>query len=89
MENYSGSDFVNVGSGKDLSIKELALMIKEIVGFEGSVVFDTSKPDGTPRKLMDVGRINGLGWKYKIELEDGIRSVYNELIEADYFGQLV
>ena len=89
MENYSGSDFVNVGSGKDLSIKELALMIKKIVGFEGSVVFDTSKPDGTPRKLMDVGRINGLGWKYKIELEDGIRSVYNELIEADYFGQLV
>ena len=89
MENYSGSDFVNVGSGKDLSIKALALMIKEIVGFEGSVVFDTSKPDGTPRKLMDVGRINGLGWKYKIELEDGIRSVYNELIEADYFGQLV
>ena len=89
MENYSGSDFVNVGSGKDLSIKELALMIKEIVGFEGSVVFDTSKPDGTPRKLMDVGRINGLGWKYKIELEDGIRSVYNELIEVDYFGQLV
>ena len=89
MENYSDSDFVNVGSGKDLSIKELALMIKEIVGFEGSVVFDTSKPDGTPRKLMDVGRINGLGWKYKIELEDGIRSVYNELIEADYFGQLV
>ena len=89
MENYSDSDFVNVGSGKDLSIKELALMIKEIVGFGGSVVFDTSKPDGTPRKLMDVGRINGLGWKYKIELEDGIRSVYNELIEADYFGQLV
>ena len=89
MENYSGSDFVNVGSGKDLSIKELALMIKEIVGFGGSVVFDTSKPDGTPRKLMDVGRINGLGWKYKIELEDGIRSVYNELIETDYFGQLV
>ena len=89
MENYSGSDFVNVGSGKDLSIKDLALMIKEIVGFGGSVVFDTSKPDGTPRKLMDVGRINGLGWKYKIELEDGIRSVYNELIEADYFGQLV
>ena len=89
MENYSGSDFVNVGSGKDLSIKELALMIKEIVGFGGSVVFDISKPDGTPRKLMDVGRINGLGWKYKIELEDGIRSVYNELIEADYFGQLV
>ena len=89
MENYSGSDFVNVGSGKDLSIKELALMIKEIVGFEGSVVFDTSKPDGTPRKLMDVGRINGLGWKYKIELEDGIRSVYNELIDANYFGQLV
>ena len=89
MENYSGSDFVNVVSGKYLSIKELAFMIKEIVGFEGSVVFDTSKPDGTPRKLMDVGRINGLGWKYKIELEDGIRSVYNELIEADYFGQLV
>jgi len=89
MENYSGRAFVNVGSGEDLSIKELALIIKEIVGFDGELTFDTSKPDGTPRKLMDVNRINNLGWKYDIQLKDGIDRVYQELIELNHFSQLV
>ena len=78
MQNFSEPGFVNVGVGKDLSIKELALLIKEIVGFEGDLTFDTSKPDGTPRKLMDVSKLTDLGFKYQIELEDGIRSVYQE-----------
>jgi len=88
MMNYSGKDFVNIGSGEDLSIKDLALLVKNIVGFEGELTFDTSKPDGTPRKLMDVNRINNLGWKYSIDLETGIRSVYSSLIESNHFSQL-
>ena len=76
MLNYSGLQFVNIGSGKELSIKDLAMLVKEIVGFEGKIVFDSSKPDGTPRKLMDVSFINKLGWKHKIELKEGLQSVY-------------
>ena len=78
MQNYSESGLVNIGVGKDISIKELAILIKGIVGFEGKLTFDTSKPDGTPRKLMDVSKLTSLGFKYEIELEDGIRSVYEE-----------
>lgn len=88
MQNYSGREFVNVGTGEDLSIKELALTIKEIVGFQGELTFDTSKPDGTPRKLMDVSRINGLGWQHRIDLKEGITSVYRELIDSGHFAQL-
>jgi GDP-L-fucose synthase len=76
MQNFSQPGFVNIGVGKDISIKDLALLIKEIVGFTGELRFDTSKPDGTPRKLMNVSKLEGLGFKYSIELEDGIRSVY-------------
>jgi len=76
MQNYSKPGFVNIGTGKDVSIKELALLIKKIVGFEGDLTFDSSKPDGTPRKLLDVSKLNSLGFRYSIELEDGIRSVY-------------
>ncbi|TXC85051.1 GDP-L-fucose synthase [Luteibaculum oceani] len=78
MDNYNDSQFLNVGVGEDLSILELAELIKDIVGFEGEIVHDTSKPDGTPRKLMDVTRINNLGWKAKISLQEGIKSVYEE-----------
>lgn len=78
MQNYSDSGFVNIGVGKDISIKDLALMIKSIVGFEGDLTFDTSKPDGTPRKLMNVSKLEKLGFRYQIELEDGIRSVYKD-----------
>lgn len=76
MQFYNEKGFVNVGSGTDVSIKELALLIKKIVGYNGELTFDTSKPDGTPRKLMDVTKLKNLGWSYKISLEEGIRSVY-------------
>ncbi len=78
MEHYSEPGFVNIGVGKDISIKDLAHLIKQIVGYEGVLRFDESKPDGTPRKLMDVSKLEKLGFKYSIELEDGIRSVYQE-----------
>lgn len=78
MNNYDQEGFVNVGTGEDLTIKDLALTVKKIVGYEGELKFDASKPDGTPRKLMDVSRLHSLGWKHKIELEDGIRAVYLE-----------
>lgn len=84
MENYNEEGCVNVGTGKDLSIKDLALLIKDIVGYEGELVFDAGKPDGTPRKLMDVGKINEMGWRYTIELREGIQMVY-ERFKADMF----
>jgi GDP-L-fucose synthase len=76
MENYNECGLINIGVGHDLSISELATLIKGIVGFEGEIFYDTSKPDGTPRKLMDVSKLNSLGWKASIQLEAGIRSVY-------------
>jgi GDP-L-fucose synthase len=78
MNNYNEPGLVNIGVGEDLTIKELAELIKEISGFEGKIVFDTSKPDGTPRKLMDVTKLNSLGWKATIPLKEGIRNVYND-----------
>jgi len=82
MNNYNDKPFVNVGTGVDLSIKELALKIKAIVGFEGALIFDSSKPDGTPRKLMDVSYLHAQGWHHKIELETGIQSVYNSVLAS-------
>jgi GDP-L-fucose synthase len=79
MQNYNESGLVNIGVGNDISIKDLALLVKKIVGFEGELKFDTSKPDGTPRKLMDVGKLHSFGWKHKIELEEGIAAVYAEV----------
>jgi GDP-L-fucose synthase len=76
LDNYSGDQFVNVGVGKDISILELAELIKDIVGFEGQIVNDLSKPDGTPRKLLDVTRLNDLGWEAQISLEEGIKDTY-------------
>lgn len=78
MQHYNDKGFVNIGTGNEVSIKDLASLIKDIVGFEGNVVFDSSKPDGTPRKLTDTTKLNSLGWKYSIELEAGICNVYNE-----------
>lgn len=86
MENYSEPELVNIGTGVDLSIKELAEMISRIVGFEGTIVWDSSKPDGTPRKLMDVSKLHRSGWQHKIELEEGIRSVYAEILEKAVFA---
>ena len=79
METYDAADigeFVNIGVGEDLTIRELAELIGEIVGYEGEVVYDTSKPDGTPQKLLDVSRLHGLGWEAKISLRDGIKQAY-------------
>lgn len=78
MENYSDYGQVNIGIGEDLSIKDLALLIQKITGHTGNIVWDSSKPDGTPRKLMDVDKINNMGWKAKISLEEGITKVYQE-----------
>jgi GDP-L-fucose synthase len=78
MLEYDGEKFVNIGTGHDLSIKDLAELIQKIIGFEGNLVFDTSKPDGTPRKLMDVSYLNSLGWTYKTELEEGIKIAYED-----------
>jgi GDP-L-fucose synthase len=76
MNHYNEEQFVNVGTGKDLSIKELALLVKRLVGFEGELTLDATKPDGTPRKLMDVTKLHSIGWSHKISLEEGIKSVY-------------
>lgn len=76
LQNYDEQDFVNIGTGVDCTIKELAETIKEVVGFEGELVWNTDKPDGTPRKLMDVSRLNKLGWKHKIDLRQGIEMTY-------------
>ncbi len=84
MENYSDGQTMNVGYGEDITIKDLALTIKDIVGFEGELVFDSSKPDGTPRKLMSSERIHSLGWKPKIDLKAGISSVYEAVDKSDW-----
>jgi len=81
METYDSNEIVNIGTGEDVTIKELAEMIKEIVGFEGEIVNDTTKPDGTPRKLLDVSRLHSIGWKHKIPLKDGIKMTYDWFLE--------
>lgn len=83
MQNYNEAGFLNVGVGHDISIKDLALLIKEIIGFEGEIVFDSSKPDGTPRKLMDVSKLSALGWKYQTALADGIRLAYADFLSKN------
>jgi GDP-L-fucose synthase len=79
METFDEEGFVNVGTGEDLSIKDLAFLIKDVVGYEGELTFNTSKPDGTPRKLMDVSKIHDMGWHHKIDLREGIAMVYQEM----------
>lgn len=81
LENYSGNETVNIGTGKEVTIKELAETIKDIVGYKGQIVFDSSKPDGTPRKLLDVSKINSLGWRFSTELRDGIKLAYEDFLQ--------
>jgi GDP-L-fucose synthase len=76
MENYSEEQFINVGSGSEITIRELAILVQRVVRFAGDIVWDSSKPDGTPRKLMDNSRLLALGWKPEIDLENGIRLAY-------------
>lgn len=85
MNNYSESGFVNIGTGVDLTIRELAEMIHRISGFEGELKFDTSKPDGTPRKLLDVSKLHSMGWKHRISLEEGVKMVWEEVNRKQVF----
>ncbi len=80
MNNYDDEQLINVGTGYDLSIKELAELVKEVIGYNGNIIFDTSKPDGTPRKLMDVTKLHNLGWKHTIELKEGIQLAYQDFL---------
>ena len=84
MENYNDSGLVNIGVGEDISILDLAILVKKIVGFEGEIITDPSKPDGTPRKLMDVSKLTGFGWKAKTTLEEGIQKVYDEIKDTHW-----
>ena len=77
MQTYESGELVNIGCGADVTIRELAELVARIVGFTGRLVFDTTKPDGTPRKLLDVGRLSALGWKPSITLEEGVRGTYD------------
>ena len=79
MEKYNEAGHINVGMGSDISINDLSLLIKKIVCYDGEIKYDSSKPDGTPRKLMDVSKIHSLGWKHKTGLEEGIIRVYEEV----------
>ena len=82
MNNYSGSEIVNVGVGKDISIAELASLVREVVGYEGEISYDTSRPDGTPRKLLDVSRLAELGWKAKVPLREGVERTYRWFVST-------
>jgi GDP-L-fucose synthase len=82
MKEYQGATTLNVGVGEDVTIRELAEMIKDVVGFEGALTFDTSKPDGTPRKLLDVSRLNGLGWRAKTPLREGVEGTYAWFLDS-------
>ena len=81
METYNQPEFINIGTGEDVSILELAELVKKTTGFEGSIHWDTSRPDGTPRKLMDVSKLHTLGWKHEVELEKGIQLAYQDFLQ--------
>ncbi|NJK82923.1 MAG: GDP-L-fucose synthase [Saprospiraceae bacterium] len=85
MQSYNQPGLVNIGVGEDIAIKDLALLVKQIIGYEGEIEHDLSKPDGTHRKLMDVSKLNAAGWRAKIGLEEGIRSVYEGLKDKDWY----
>lgn len=80
MQNYNEPHLINIGTGEDLTIKDLALLVKKVTGFEGALTFDSTKPDGTPRKLMDVSKLHSLGWKHQVELEEGIHLAYQDFM---------
>jgi GDP-L-fucose synthase len=81
METYSDKEHVNIGTGTDVTIKELAQMIQDTVGYQGTITFDTTKPDGTPRKLLNVTKLHDLGWKHSVSLKDGLRKTYESFLD--------
>ena len=81
MQNYNEPELINIGTGEDIAIKDLALLIKRIIGFEGGLVFDSTQPDGTPRKLLDVSKLHARGWKHQIGLEQGIKLAYDDFLK--------
>lgn len=83
MNSYSGNETVNIGTGKEVTIAELAETVKSVVGFNGKITYDTTKPDGTPRKLLDVTKLTNIGWTYKTELEEGLAMAYNDFISSN------
>lgn len=83
MNHYSGDETVNLGTGKELTIAQLADLVKKVVGYEGKITFDPSRPDGTPRKLLDVSKLTGIGWTYKTELEEGIALAYDDFLHSE------
>lgn len=87
MQNYDEPSLINIGTGKDLSISELAYLIKTITGFEGNIICDPSKPDGTPKKLLDVSKLHALGWKHRIDLKEGIKLAYEDFTK-NVFGKV-
>jgi GDP-L-fucose synthase len=82
MEHYDGAEIVNIGTGQEVSIKNLAQIVKDAVGYQGTLLFDTSKPDGTPRKLLDCTKLHGLGWRHRMTLEQGIRLAYENFLQT-------
>lgn len=82
MNHYNGKEFVNIGSGIEISIRDLAELIKATIGYTGNISFDSSKPDGTPRKLMDISKLTELGWRYRIDLEQGVKAAYKDFLES-------
>ncbi len=87
MQTYNDKELINVGVGEDVSIKELAHLVKKVIGYEGAFTFDTSKPDGTPRKLMDVSKLHALGWKHSIDLDNGITVAYQNFLQKQLVRQ--
>jgi GDP-L-fucose synthase len=83
MKHYSDAGFLNVGTGKDVTIAEFAGVVRDIVGFKGKIVFDTSRPDGPPQKLLDVSKIKNLGWSPKIQLRDGLAAAYADFLRGN------
>ena len=88
MQNYDEPGLVNIGTGEDISIKDLALLIKKIIGYKGEIMFDSTKPNGTPRKLLDVSKLHSKGWKHKIELAEGIKLAYNDFLSKESYFTL-
>ncbi|MGN7722565.1 GDP-L-fucose synthase [Chitinophaga sp. 22620] len=84
MHHYDGAETINVGTGEDLSIRELAETVKAVTNYEGEIIFDSSKPDGTPRKLLDVSRLHSLGWKHSVDLETGIHLAYSDFVKKQF-----